>query len=194
MRMDLIERVVPKHIAHLARVDVVALERRQRRREEPPAERTLIVGELHERHGCVRSAECWRVRQARTRGAGQRGGTAGDGALLHEPQDRAKQALEVCEVGLDAVEIRLDRVEVPRRARRRLRPDRRDHQREHRHRGRHGRPHAYHRPGVQQQVDDPRRTLHGQCAIKYCASVIIIVAAVASTCLPLCACSSLMNA
>src|SRR2546422_3276663 len=29
LRMDLSERIVPKHVAHLARVDVVALERRQ---------------------------------------------------------------------------------------------------------------------------------------------------------------------
>ena len=34
----------------------------------------------------------------------------------------------------------------------------------------------------------------GQCAIRYCASAIMIAAAVGSTCLPLCACSSLMNA
>src|SRR5437660_597711 len=128
LRMNLIERIVPKHEAQLPCVDVVALERRQRRREEPATEGTLIVGKLHERHGCIMAAKCWRVRQARARRAGHRGGPAGDGALLHEPQDLADLALDVCEIGLETIEVRLDCVEVPRRPRWRLRPDRPDHQ------------------------------------------------------------------
>src|SRR5881397_3037516 len=50
LRMDLIQRVVAKHVAHLARVNVVPFERWQCRRIEPPAERALVVEKSKDLH------------------------------------------------------------------------------------------------------------------------------------------------
>src|SRR5437667_2415903 len=82
--VDLIEREVAEHVAYLARVDVILLERWERRREKSLAERALVVGELDERHRRVGASQNRRVGHTRSHGPA-RGGSALDGTLAQQP-------------------------------------------------------------------------------------------------------------
>ena len=104
-----LEREVAVHEAQLARVDVVLLQGRQGRREEPLAERTLIVGELDEGHRRVVPSQHRRIGHAGPHGRGD-----GDSAL---GRPLAQQAEHLTELVLDGVQIHLDAHDVgPNRA------------------------------------------------------------------------------
>ena len=123
VRVKLIEREVAEHIAELARVDVVLLESRERRREEAPAERALEVGELDEGDRRVGAPQTGCVGDTRPHRPARRDAALGR-TLAQQAKHLRELALDRLQVSFSACQVGLDRREIPGRVLRRLRPGR----------------------------------------------------------------------
>ncbi len=121
--VQLIEREVAEHVTQLARVDVVFLEGRERRREEASAKRALEVGELDEGDRRVGAPQTRCVGHARPHRPTRRA-TAVGRTLAQQAEHLRELALDRLQICFGACQVGLDRREIPRRVRRLLRPGR----------------------------------------------------------------------